>query len=159
VISRFFWSLFSPCHNSVLVLPVDAPLDEEIELHEYWVAKILDIRVGEDKDDAWAKVQWFWSGGDVAEQIKSLCVIVSCLRDFFSLSMILFSDASHRAQLERLLSDSYDYVSCQSFSGSRFRLFKFVHMLTECRCCQCEALRRRSFGSHGHILGTIFLEA
>ena len=64
----------------------------ELDEHEHWVGKIKELRAHKNakesldvlsipltfsippinNDKVWARVQWYWSGEDVAQLIKSL---------------------------------------------------------------------------------------
>lgn len=84
---------------STMILPHDRdPEDSEIELWEYWVARIKDVRAEIDEEgtntvchllsnsanhftfigrQVWTKVQWFYNGKDVADVVKSLYVFLT----------------------------------------------------------------------------------
>lgn len=64
----------------------------------------------------WARVQWYWSGTEVAGIIKSLFVIFAYMLVFF-FTRCFYSQASSCGRFERIFSDQYDYVSSQSFNG------------------------------------------
>ncbi|PPQ79081.1 hypothetical protein CVT25_002306 [Psilocybe cyanescens] len=75
----------------------EAGLDEE----QYWIGKIKDIRA-EIHDDGsntvWARVQWFYSGTDVASVVKSF-------------------DESAIGKYEKVFSDHFDYVGPEAFNA------------------------------------------
>ena len=73
-------------------------------------------RVSDLMLQVWARVQWYWSGKDVAGLIKSLYISLH----FFYVTLYAhsrFSKPSNCGRYERIYSDQYDYVSSQSFNG------------------------------------------
>ncbi|KAF9463258.1 hypothetical protein BDZ94DRAFT_1259504 [Collybia nuda] len=83
--------------DDATVLPYKAIVGEELPLHKYWVARIKEIRA-KGEDEVWARVQWHWSGHEVAGTIKS------------------FHGASC-GNYERIYSDHFDYVSSSAFDA------------------------------------------
>ncbi|KAF5313329.1 hypothetical protein D9611_008640 [Ephemerocybe angulata] len=87
--------------ETATILPDDIDPGEEIEDHEYWVAKIVDIRgvvhADDDSNDVWVEVRWYYSPKDVAGIIKSFC-------------------AKEYSPYERMPSDHYDIVSVEAFN-------------------------------------------
>ncbi|KAF9485638.1 hypothetical protein BDN70DRAFT_534900 [Pholiota conissans] len=83
------------------ILPYGREPGTEIEDWEYWVAKIKDIRAQLHPDGSntvWAKVQWFYSGRDVANVVKSF-----------------ESDAIGR--FERIYADHDDFIESESVNS------------------------------------------
>lgn len=66
----------------------------EPELWEYWLAVIRDIRCRDDKE-VWVCVQWYYSANDVGSMIKSF-------------------DVNSCGKYERILSDHFDYIHCNT---------------------------------------------
>ncbi|RDB28179.1 hypothetical protein Hypma_001294 [Hypsizygus marmoreus] len=87
--------------DTATVLPHKAQVGSGLELHQYWVVKIRDIRV-RGEADVWARVQWYWSGSEVQGVIKSLATA---------------SDGHACGQYERIFSDHFDYVSSSAFDA------------------------------------------
>jgi hypothetical protein len=112
---------------SALILPVHVQPGEEIHEEEHWIGQIKEIRGrpalsgnADDPADIWALVEWFWSGEDVAEVLKTLCVHnPSSVRPADS-QLAGASKPDHCAAFERLKSDTWDYVSSQCFNGAFF---------------------------------------
>ena len=59
--------------NSAIILPNGRKVGEPIEMHEYWVGKIRDVRARENAD-VWTYVQWYWSPQEIRTRVKSLSV-------------------------------------------------------------------------------------
>ncbi|KAF8964738.1 hypothetical protein BDZ97DRAFT_1659688 [Flammula alnicola] len=88
-------------YQSVAILPNGREPGSDIEFWEYWVAKIRDVRAEIHTDGTntvWAKVQWFYSGKDVADVIKSF-------------------DAAAVGRYERIFADHYDFLESESFDA------------------------------------------
>ncbi|KJA25224.1 hypothetical protein HYPSUDRAFT_37698 [Hypholoma sublateritium FD-334 SS-4] len=84
-----------------IILPSGREPGSNMELWEYWVGRIKDIRAEIDEEGTntvWAKVQWFYSGRDVADVIKS------------------FDPASVTGH-ERIYADHYDFVESEAFDA------------------------------------------
>ncbi|KAJ7726943.1 hypothetical protein B0H16DRAFT_1429274 [Mycena metata] len=81
----------------VCVLPNGRHVGAPIELHEYWICRILDIRARNDTD-VWVKIEWFYSAQDAARESSSFV-------------------ASHCGRYERLKSNHSDCVSTSVFNG------------------------------------------
>ncbi|KAF7366347.1 BAH domain-containing protein [Mycena sanguinolenta] len=71
--------------------------DPDLQNHDYWVCKILDIRA-RNEHDVWALVEWFYSASDAMRINKSF-------------------DASHCGKYERLQSNHRDCISSNCFDG------------------------------------------
>ncbi|KAF8803347.1 hypothetical protein BYT27DRAFT_7171823 [Phlegmacium glaucopus] len=84
-----------------IVVPMGRNPQGDTELSEYWVAKIKDIRAivyDENSNAVWARVQWFYSGKDVSDVVKSF-------------------DRNIIDKYERIFSDHYDFVVPEAFNG------------------------------------------
>ncbi|KAF8233026.1 hypothetical protein L208DRAFT_1396317 [Tricholoma matsutake] len=79
------------------MLPYGRKVGEDLALYKYWVGKIKEIRA-RGEDDVWTRVQWYWSGSEVAGAIKSF-------------------DGTACGRFERLYSDHCDYVSTSAFDA------------------------------------------
>lgn len=94
-------------NDVALLLPsfVTPEIAKDFEEHDFWVARIRDIRARRNTDedsesrDVWVRVQWYYSAKDLAEVIKSF-------------------DATTCGKYERIFCDHYDYVHVDSFSGA-----------------------------------------
>ncbi|KDR77282.1 hypothetical protein GALMADRAFT_246612 [Galerina marginata CBS 339.88] len=84
----------------VAILPNGREPGVEFAESEYWIGKIKDIRAEEHVEDGsntvWARVQWYYSGKDVGDVIKSF-------------------DQSAIGRFERIFSDHFDLVGPESF--------------------------------------------
>ncbi|KAG5338699.1 hypothetical protein C0989_006564 [Termitomyces sp. Mn162] len=83
--------------NSAIILPNGRKVGEPIEIHEYWVGKIRDVRARGDTD-VWTYVQWYWSPQEVRTHVKSF-------------------DDTLCSPYERVFSDNFDYVSTSAFDA------------------------------------------
>ncbi|THH12569.1 hypothetical protein EW146_g7573 [Bondarzewia mesenterica] len=103
----------------------DTSTSKDYETHKLWVGRIVEFAGRDDLSDpgismVWAKVQWFYSGTDIAEEVENLCVIqflpvlkpVSWTWPFHTIS-----DATACGRFERMLSDVHDYVPYTSLKG------------------------------------------
>ncbi|KAF8153107.1 hypothetical protein B0H34DRAFT_91636 [Crassisporium funariophilum] len=81
------------------ILPTGRDPAKSLEQHQYWVAKIRDIRAALHEDgtnSVWARVQWYYSSKDVSDVIKSF-------------------DRNVIGKYERIFSDHYDFVESEAF--------------------------------------------
>ncbi|KAG6830598.1 hypothetical protein H0H92_015879 [Tricholoma furcatifolium] len=83
--------------SSALIYPFGREPGQLLELHEYWVGKIRDIRAASEAE-VWTRVQWYYSGREAKMVVKSF-------------------DDKACTQYERLYSDQFNYVSTLAFSG------------------------------------------
>ncbi|KAJ7121024.1 hypothetical protein C8R44DRAFT_171390 [Mycena epipterygia] len=79
------------------ILPNGRRVGAPIELHEYWICRILEIRA-KNPSDVWVRVEWFYSARDAAGVIPAF-------------------DPSHCGQYERLRSNHIDCISSSVFDG------------------------------------------
>ncbi|KAF8909646.1 hypothetical protein CPB84DRAFT_1765103 [Gymnopilus junonius] len=90
------------------ILPHGRDPGEELDLSNYWVGVIKDIRaliLDDDMNTVWAKVNWYYSGQDVKNAIKSF-------------------DQSAIGNYERIQAEHEDIVGSESFE-SVLNLIKF----------------------------------
>ncbi|TFK67649.1 hypothetical protein BDN72DRAFT_960887 [Pluteus cervinus] len=82
--------------NDAMVLPQHFEPGSRIKPHEYWVAKIKDIR--SRGDEVWVMVQWYYSGQDAASLIRTF-------------------DPKTCGKYERMYSDQQDLISSLAFES------------------------------------------
>ncbi|TFK31686.1 hypothetical protein BDQ12DRAFT_693727 [Crucibulum laeve] len=84
------------------ILPFARTWDDKKELvqHDFWIGKIREIKAKVDEDETnevWVDVQWYYSGSNVGDVIKSF-------------------DVSACGKYERVKSDHHDFVSSEAFN-------------------------------------------
>ncbi|KAF8062338.1 hypothetical protein FPV67DRAFT_1702791 [Lyophyllum atratum] len=84
--------------DTAIVLPHGVKVGQAIELCDYWVVKIREVRL-RTPEDVWTRVQWYWSGDEVHGAIKSF-------------------DSKACGRYERIFSDHFDYVSTSAFDAA-----------------------------------------
>ncbi|KAG6890358.1 hypothetical protein C0992_002082 [Termitomyces sp. T32_za158] len=94
--------------DCAVILPHGRRVGEALEMHEYWVGRIRDVRA-RDANDVWTLVQWYWAPHDLR-----------ALRSF---------DPALCSPYERVFSDTFDYVSTASFDGERLPFPCPIHSL------------------------------
>ncbi|PPR05937.1 hypothetical protein CVT24_006659 [Panaeolus cyanescens] len=86
-------------NNICAILPSDRSPEESLELWQYWIGQVVEIRAEEHEDGTntvWVKVKWFYNAQDTSSALKSF-------------------DASVIDPWERLESDMHDYVESLAF--------------------------------------------
>ncbi|KAJ7727965.1 hypothetical protein B0H16DRAFT_1589953 [Mycena metata] len=95
--------------DTAAVLPGNKKIGEALELHKYWVVKIMAIRGknilatksrgtrGKGKSEYWIKIRWFYSPTEVSWRIPGL-------------------QAAHCSKYERIYSDHSELVSALTFN-------------------------------------------
>ncbi|KAJ7443945.1 hypothetical protein B0H11DRAFT_2291420 [Mycena galericulata] len=84
-------------NQTARILPNKCRAGADIELHEFWVCEIIDIRA-EKETEVWVKVHWFYSAQDARKENPTF-------------------DASHCGLYERIKSEHVDCVSSSAFDG------------------------------------------
>ncbi|EFI27536.1 hypothetical protein CC1G_15573 [Coprinopsis cinerea okayama7 len=89
-----------PRGSTATVLPSHCSPGEDTPSHDYWVARIRDIRARVDEvgeNEVWVRVQWYYGPSDVAGVLKSF-------------------NTKPCGKYERILSDHFDYVAPEAFN-------------------------------------------
>ncbi|KAK0498858.1 hypothetical protein EDD18DRAFT_1154132 [Armillaria luteobubalina] len=86
-------------NDDVLVWPHGRTVHETLEMDEYWLARVRDIRSStENPSDVWVRAQWYYSPRDVADVIKSF-------------------DPEACGAHERIFSDHFDLIHSTTIDG------------------------------------------
>ncbi|KAJ7768681.1 hypothetical protein DFH07DRAFT_1007990 [Mycena maculata] len=84
-------------NETARILPNGCRVGTDIDLHQYWICKILAIRASTE-NNVWVQIQWFYSPQDTADAVPTF-------------------NAAHCGKFERIESNHRDCVSSSVFDG------------------------------------------